>query len=742
MAARKPVAPPGFGQARDSIPGWRTLLQAPVRWPQPQRLEAPISNLPGIGPALSGRAAETGVETVTDLLWRVPRALDAPPGTRLIEELEPGEVTILAVEIERSRRVRTRKRGLSVIEARVADSSGAVKATWFNQPWLAERLMPGSRFLLEGRLGPKGFTVSASEPLGGAVTVGPAGGSIRWDRPDTELPSQLSSDAPRVSRPGGAEIGPARWRRWVFEACRLAALAADPVPAELLTARGLPVSAAAFREIHFPENEERAGLALKRLAWEELLLYRAAIENRRRRERDASGPAVPLDGPDRVGTAWLERLPFNLTEDQARAIAGIRVELAGTAPMRRLLMGEVGSGKTVVALAAALRAAESDAQTALMAPTGVLAEQHAGSIDRLLDGTGVRVGLLTGATTGSARKMVLDAAAGGELDLLVGTHALLEPEVRFRRLALAIVDEEHRFGVRQRARLEAKASSGESAHLLHLSATPIPRTLSLTLYGDLDVTTLRELPSGRGPVRTELARETDRTSVFARVRDELDRGRQAFVVCSLIEESEELEARAAASEAERLAEAELAGYEVGLVHGRMKPGEKQRAMAAFADGRTRILVSTTVIEVGIDVPNATVMVIEGAERFGLSQIHQLRGRIGRGEHGGTCFLLPGGGGAMARRRLAELTRESDGFRLAELDLEMRGEGEITGTRQHGVPRFRAASLPRDGELLEAACGDLARLGEGPDAELLAAAGEARFGRVGRSDRSGGEGTER
>jgi ATP-dependent DNA helicase RecG len=304
------------------------------------------------------------------------------------------------------------------------------------------------------------------------------------------------------------------------------------------------------------------------------------------------------------------------------------------------------------------------------------------------------------------RRQVLDSLAGGEPSIVIGTQALLEDPVRFDSLSVCVVDEEHRFGVRQRDRLDSKAPSGESAHLLHLSATPIPRTLSLTSYGDLDITSIRELPDGRQPVGTEVLGESERARAFERVRQEVDRGRQAFVVCPLVEESESIEARAAEAEADRLRQEELSGYEVGLIHGRMSAERKEIAMAAFERGKTDVLVATTVIEVGIDVPNATVIVIEGAERFGLSQLHQLRGRVGRGRHGGCCLLMTSSGSPAARRRLAALASESDGFRLAEIDLEMRGEGEVTGTRQHGLPRFRVARLPRDIDLLEAARADL------------------------------------
>lgn len=745
MAARRPVAPPPFGAGRTESADRAALLAAPVRWPRPDLAEAGLSSLPGIGKTLEARAAAAGVLSVGDLLWRVPRAYGDPPGRILLGELELGRPAAVAVEVLRSRRVRTRRRGLSVVEARVADSSGERKATWFNQPWMAEQLVPGRRFLLEGRLDTRGFTVSATEPIAGAEAVredeGPdsgagrdladggarAGTPVRWNSASAASPPGLAEEERRGRHSASGEIGPSRWRRWAFEACRVAAAMPEPVPATLLRERDYPGATAAVREAHFPAGEERAALALERLAWEELLLHQAVLRHRRESERSGGDPAVALAGPDEMTREWIRNLPFRLTGDQQKAAAAITAELAGETPMRRLLMGEVGSGKTVVALLAMLRTAESGAQAAFMAPTAVLAEQHARTVGRLLEGTGIRPALLTGDTPRAARDSMLRALASGDLDLIVGTHALLEDRVAFRRLALCVVDEEHRFGVRQRARLNAKAPRGRSAHLLHMTATPIPRTLSLTAYGDLDVTTLRELPPGRLPVRTELARETARSEVFEQVRKELDRGRQCFVVCPLIEESEQLEARAAAAEAERLAGNELEGYEVGLIHGRMTPAQKEVAMTAFADGRIDALVATTVIEVGIDVPNATVMVIEGAERFGLAQLHQLRGRIGRGRHGGTCFLLSGSDGLRARRRLAELAGESDGFRLAEIDLEMRGEGEITGTRQHGLPRFAVASLPRDTELLEAAREDLDRIEAGPEYDLLLRTAMARFG---------------
>lgn len=724
VPANRPVPPPRFGGRGDQRPQIEELLSAPVGWPDHRLLSAPLTTLKGIGEKLAGQAGAAGAETVGDLLWRVPRAYGRRPGTSPLADLEPGESIGVEVTILRSRRVRTRRRGFSVVEARIADDSGARKAVWFNQPWMAEKLTAESHWYLEGRLEKGGFVVAAAEPSDGPAGEAGSGKGIRWQAGKVEPPG-LGADTPRAAHSGGGEIGPVRWRRWSFEACRLAAGLPEPLPTRLIATRRLPSLAESFREAHFPSDEERATLALRRLAYQELMEGQAVVRDRRLRHRRQTGPALALDSGGALAADWVGKLPFRLTGDQENAIASIGAGLARTVPMGRLLMGEVGSGKTIVAAHAMLEAVGSGAQAAMMAPTEVLAGQHFATLSGMLEGTGVEVALLTGSTPAGERKALLHGLASGRIGILVGTHALLEDPVRFGRLGLAVIDEEHRFGVRQRAGLETKAPAGHTAHLLHMSATPIPRTLALTAYGDLDVTTLRELPTGRSPVKTEVVSEGARAGAFERIRDQLDEGRQAFVVCPLVDESPMVEGRAAAAEAERLAANEFAAYEVGLLHGQMKPAQKDIAMAAFADGRTDVLVATTVIEVGIDVPNASVMVIEGADRFGLSQLHQLRGRIGRGKHGGTCFLFSEHSGPRAARRLGALAATSDGFRLADLDLEMRGEGEVAGTRQHGMPRFRVASLPRDIELLEAARQDLASMDEAEleifGASVLAAA---------------------
>jgi ATP-dependent DNA helicase RecG len=449
---------------------------------------------------------------------------------------------------------------------------------------------------------------------------------------------------------------------------------------------------------HFPANELAAEAARERLAFEELFLYQAALVSRRgRRVSGKRGIALPEPG-SRV-SAWVNSLPFALTGDQRRAIAEVDEDLARLQPMQRLLMGEVGSGKTVVALYAMLRAIEAGHQTALMAPTETLAEQHFQTLERLLASEPVPTTLLTSATPPVRRRELLDSLAAGQPQLVVGTHALIESAVEFSSLAVAVVDEQHRFGVSQRSALDAKGPGRRLPHVLHMTATPIPRTLSLTAYGDLDTTALKELPKGRRPVRTRVVDEEHRAAAYEFIRERLREGRQAYVVCPLVSDSEAIEAKAAEAEAKRLAAGELRDFRVELLHGQLSSEQKARAMQAFSSGEAQVLVATTVIEVGIDVANATVMLVEGAERFGLSQLHQLRGRVGRGEHESFCILFGDPESDAAKARLDAIATESDGFALAEVDLSIRGEGEILGTRQHGLPRFRAASLPEDTALL-------------------------------------------
>jgi ATP-dependent DNA helicase RecG len=649
-------------------------LEAPFRAPRPSRLRAPLS----WETRTAAAAAETlGLESVNDLLLHLPRASGE---ARTIAELAPDEVATVIVEVRSITSRPVRRRGMKpLVEAVVADATGVMKATFFNQPWLQQRYRAGTRLMLAGKYqGRNRFRVNAHAPTEEIGAEGLEETVAQY--PATKgLTSTAILAAVREHRDAIAEL-------------------ADPLPGRLRAAEELPDLPGAVAAAHFGDREG----GRRRLAFDELLLDQI-VQLRLRAERRGELAAAPLADEPTLTRRWREELlPFAPTGDQLAAIGEIDADLAAERPMQRLLMGEVGSGKTVVALHAMLRAVEHGMQAALMAPTETLAEQHFATVQALMGGWSsalVPVALLTGSTPAGRRADILGKLATGQLALIVGTHALIEEAVEFDRLAVAVVDEQHRFGVRQRTALDAKAPPGLAPHVLHMTATPIPRTLRLASFGALDVTTLRELPKGRRPIETHVAGgERERARAYERIREELRAGRQAFVVCPLVEESEALQARAATAEYERLKASELAGFEVVLLHGQMRPREKAEAMERFAAGGADVLVATTVIEVGIDVPNATVMLVEDADRYGISQLHQLRGRVGRGAHSSLCLLF----GPRESARLAALARETDGFRLAEIDLDLRGEGELTGTRQSGLARFRFARLPEDADVLERA----------------------------------------
>jgi ATP-dependent DNA helicase RecG len=692
-----------FGGASELTPA--QLRDAPVHWPRPSALDVSLQVLEGVGPKTAEAAASAGIATVGDLLLRFPhrhRDRTVVP----IASLELKQQATIAVEVLGNTPRPFRKRGLSIVGVKVGDGSDTIRATWFNQPWVASKLTPGTQLLLTGTKGSRGFVVSEYE-FGGAgprvLSEGEGGtaGSPRavLDPPHPPPPAGESELVP--VHPLTEGLRAKQVREWLEQAIGLAPNLIDGVPAAVRERHELAGVADAVTAMHFPKTVGEAEAARERLRFEELFLYQAILATRKRSHRTAR-PAPRLGKPGEQVGRWIESLPFEPTRDQLKAFDEIDGDLDSGEPMQRLLMGEVGSGKTVVAVYSMLRALEAGFQAVLMAPTETLAEQHAVTLGKLLAEEATPFALLTGSTKAGRRKEYLERLATGELGLIVGTHALIEPTVRFARLGVCVVDEQHRFGVEQRKALDSKGVEGMAPHVLHMTATPIPRTLSLTAYGDLDTTALHELPSGRKPVATRIVEEADRAGAYEFIRGQLREGRQAYVVCPLVEESEKLQGRAAEVEAERLAAGELRDFGVGVIHGQMRSADKAAAMEAFAAGETDVLVATTVIEVGIDVANATVIVIEGAERFGVSQLHQLRGRVGRGEHGSICLLFPEEAGEMARRRLKAVERERDGFKLAEVDLRLRGEGEVLGTRQSGLPRFAVAELPEDGDVLLAA----------------------------------------
>jgi ATP-dependent DNA helicase RecG len=648
------------------------LSGAPVRWPRPSRLAEELR----WKPRPAAEAAETlGLTTVGALLEHLPRESGE---ARTVAELAPDETVTVIVEVRSITSRPVRRRGMKpLVEAVVSDDTGVMKATFFNQPWLKDQYKPGTRLMLAGKYqGRNRFRVNTHARTDAVAAVGEAASQY----PATKgITSTQILAAVREHRDAVHDV-------------------IEPLPAALRVAEHLPDRPAAFAAAHFGERER--GRA--RLAFEELLVDQI-VQLRLRAERRATQAAEPLRDEPSLSRVWRDTLlPFTLTGDQAAAMEEIDADLAAERPMQRLLMGEVGSGKTVVALHAMLRAVEHGMQAAMMAPTETLAEQHFATLQALMPGSLVPIALLTGSTPAGRRADLLGKLRSGELKLIVGTHALIEEAVTFDRLAVAVVDEQHRFGVRQRAALDAKAGragSNLAPHVLHMTATPIPRTLRLASFGALDVTALRELPKGRQPIETfVVSGERERARAYERIREELRAGHQAFVVCPLVSESEALQARAATAEYERLRTTEFADFRVVLLHGQMRSREKAEAMEAFAAGSADVLVATTVIEVGIDVPNATVMMVEDAERYGISQLHQLRGRVGRGTEPSLCLLF----GPAEALRLQALARSTDGFELAAIDLELRGEGELTGTRQSGLARFRFARLPEDGAILERA----------------------------------------
>lgn len=662
-----PARPRGFATGEPLDRG--QLLRSPVRWPRPSRLDQQV---PAPGPKAQAALESLGAATVGGLLEHLPRTSSV---AKSIDELAIGESATVVATVESIRSRPVRRRGMRpMVEATVTDGTGKLKVAFFNQPWLVERYRPGTRLLVQGVVQP--------------------GGKLR-----------LAGHAPTQLQPGGAEGAATYPATDGITSTQIAALVADHtvfardlpelLPGIVREREGLTGVADAYRSMHAGALEG----GRQRLAFEELLIEQ--LVQRRLRDLPRVGlSAAPLDEPPTLTKRWREELlPFTPTDDQARAIHELDGELARDVPMQRLLLGDVGAGKTVVAVHAMLRAAEHGRQAALMAPTETLARQHFRTLQNLVPDVMLPMALLTASTKAAERKRILYALRGGQLGLIIGTHALLEDPVVFHALSVVVIDEQHRFGVRQRARLEAKAPEGKTPHVLHLTATPIPRTQRLLEFGAVDVTELRALPRGRRPITTAVSETADeRELAYEHLRNEVAAGRQAFVVCPLVEESEELEARSATAEFERLKAGPLRGLRLELLHGQMPASDKEAAMARFVSGQAQVLVATTVIEVGIDVPNATVMLIEDAERFGMAQLHQLRGRVGRGEWGGTCVLF----GRARSPRLKALVEHRDGFALAEIDLQLRGEGELTGVKQSGAARYRAARLPDDEALLERA----------------------------------------
>jgi len=661
----------------------------------PPRPEDEVGVLGGLTAPRREALARLGVTTVEDLLRLAPRRYEDRRHPVPIGQLVEGTTVLVVGTVATARTFRARG-GLGIHEARVADESGEVVVRWFHRGgWVPRALPAGARVALYGPVKARGRRLELASP---AVERLPAEG----EEPADGLPgaNRLVPVHPLTTGLTAPVV-----RRAVWNALVAAPAVPDAVPAAHLASLGLPPLADALHDLHFPDALEHAEAARRRLAFDELLVHEILLARRRSRRRRQAAHPVPVD--ERLDRRIRARIPFALTPAQERVVAEIVEDLGRSHPMNRLLQGDVGSGKTVVAAYALLAAVARGLQGAFMAPTEVLARQHERTLSALLEGSRVRLETLTGGRRGKVRQEALARIAAGEADLVVGTHAVISKDVEFRDLGLVVVDEQHKFGVRQRHDLARKAADGPRPHVLVMTATPIPRTLALTVYGDLDVSVIEGRPPGRKPVETWVVGPEEGRRVFERVHRALDAGQQAFVVYPLVEESDKLGLRDAIDGRERWAHA-LPGREVGLLHGRMKRDEKARVMDAFRAGHLHVLVATVVVEVGVDVPNATVLVVEHAERFGLSQLHQLRGRIGRGEAGGLCVLVDRSRDATPAR-LEVLAATDDGFEIAEEDLKLRGTGDVLGTRQHGGAGFHAARLPRDLGLLTHARSTAARI---------------------------------
>ncbi len=645
---------------------------------------------------LGERLAMMDIHSALDLLQHYPRRYHDRTKQAEIAELREGDEATVFAEVRRisSRQTRNRR---ALVEAVIYDGTSLLNVTFFNQPWRAKQLREGTQAAFFGKVdvyrGRRQLTNPVVDILG-----------AEGENTGTVVPVYPQS--------GKAEVFTWQIRQVVRNLLEQVGELAEPLPASVRDELKLQDRTWAYNQVHEPESIEAARRAQRRLRFDEFLRMQVGLVARKRAlEREQSGISHTVDG--RLLAQFLDGLPFELTRDQRRAIDEIRADMASAAPMHRLLQGDVGSGKTVVALASILCAVQGGYQGALMAPTEVLAEQHHAVVSRLLEGltvtdeatlTGerpVRAALLTNRTGAAERRALSSALANGEVDVVVGTHALIYGDVPFARLGVAVIDEQHRFGVEQRALLRGLGSSPD---VLVMTATPIPRTAAMLVYGDLDKSELREMPPGRTPIVTTVVgpNPLEREAAYERLRTEVAAGHQAYIVCPLVEGSPRVEAKAATEELERLASAELAGLRLGLLHGQLKAADKERAMAAFRAQDIDVLVATTVIEVGVDVPNATVMIVEDADRFGLSQLHQLRGRVGRGGSQSWCFLFSDPTTPESQARMAAMAESTDGFLLAERDLEIRGAGEVFGERQAGLGDLKLGRIPRDVKYVEAA----------------------------------------
>lgn len=661
-------------------------------------LKTPIEKLPFIGPAFVRKLHRVGIETAGDLLFYFPFRYDDFSEMKKISEASLGEVVSVRGKILDIQNIRTWKKKMNLTEALIEDDSGAIKAVWFNQPFLVRNLSAGANVSLSGKV------VYAQEGL-------------QLSNPSYELlgSGQSLHTARLVPVYHETEGLSSKWlRAHIKPILKLSNEVEEFLPPEILKSQKLRGLSEAIDQIHFPDNMEKSQEAKRRLAFDELFLVQLYMMSQKKKWQENSAARINFNKElEKEVKNFVDSLPFKLTNAQKISSWKIIKDLGKNKPMNRLLEGDVGSGKTLVALISALAVIKSGYQTAFMAPTEILARQHFEEAKRRFKDIDLKIALLTGSegkvydckeTKEINKNNILEKIKNGEINFIIGTHSLIQEKVVFKNLAFSIVDEQHRFGIDQRARLQKEIISIKDGlktvpHLLSMTATPIPRTLALTVYGDLDLSILDEMPIGRQKIITKLVAPANRDLAYKFIRDQTKKGRQAFVICPLIEESDFLEVKSATEEYERLSKKIYPDLKIGLLHGRMKPKEKEEAMKKFSSGEVHILVSTSVVEVGIDIPNASVMLIEGSDRFGLAQLHQFRGRVGRGKYQSFCFLFTDSTSSTTHRRLSALVKSDNGFELAEKDLQIRGPGELVGIRQSGLPDLAMASLS-DAELIK------------------------------------------
>lgn len=652
--------------------------------PDPEGLAQSVTAVHGIGIKVAEQLAKLGATTIHDLLYIFPRRFDDYTLMKPIHKLTYGETVTIIGTIWETRARRSRNNQV-IVQSVISDGTGKVQATWFNQKWLADKLKAGMQIVISGKV---------DQYLGRLVFNSP-----EWEPLELE-PLRTRRIVPIYPLTQG--LGSNRMRDIMRKAVGYwAARVPDPLPASVRQRQKLEALPEALQQHHFPDSQHALHHARRRLIFDELFLLQLGMQGFRREWQSQPGVEIQIDTA--VLDQFQQSLPYTLTAAQQRVIQEIANDMATPTPMNRLLQGDVGAGKTVVAAAALLLAAKAGYQTALMAPTEILAEQHFNGLQPLLEPLGVQSRLLTGSTPAAEKERIYQELANGQINLAIGTHALIQEKVTFQNLALAIVDEQHRFGVDQRQALREKgpANGERSPHLLTMSATPIPRSLALSLYGDLDLSILDEMPPGRQEIKTRWIPTRERERAYSFIRKQVAEGRQAYIIYPLVEESDKIDAKAAVEEHERLQGKVFPDLRVGLIHGRLSSSEKESVMRQFYEGNLDVLVSTSVIEVGVDVPNSTIMLIDGANRFGLAQLHQFRGRVGRGQHQSYCILVADSDTPDAEERLGALTQTNDGFALAEKDLAIRGPGEFFGRRQSGLPELRLASL-LDMEMLQIA----------------------------------------